>query len=92
MVSTLSKRSRCHDEVQGAHSEPPFNLLRTGMYTWKSEKKNELAERANQLQTGQVPRHKVSAIRAETERASFFVVAYPGMRGFLSGVLAGGAM
>ena len=41
-------------KFKGAHSEPMFNLLRTGMYTLKSEK-NELADRANQRQTGTVP-------------------------------------
>ena len=58
-------------KLKGAHSEPLFNLLKTGMYTLKSEK-NELADRANQRQRGTVPRHKVSAIRAPTER-NFFV-------------------
>ena len=58
-------------KFNGAHSEPLFNLLKTGMYTLKSEK-NELADRANQRQTGTVPRHKVSAIGAATER-NFFV-------------------
>ena len=37
------------------------------MYTLKIEK-NELADRANQRQTGTVPRHKVRAISAATER------------------------
>ena len=46
---------------KGAHSEPLFALLRTGMYTLKG-KKNELADRASQCQTGTVPRNKVSAI------------------------------
>ena len=58
-------------KFKGAHSEPLFNLLRMGMCTLKGEK-NELADRASQRQTGTVPRHKVSAIRAATER-TFFV-------------------
>ena len=46
---------------KGAHSEPLFALLRTGMYTLKDEK-NELADSASQRQTGTVPRNKMSAI------------------------------
>ena len=46
-------------------------LLRTGMHMLKGEK-TELADRANLRQTGTVPRHKVSAVRAVTER-TFFV-------------------
>ena len=48
-------------KFKGAHSEPLFTLLRTGMYTLKGEK-NELADRATLRQTGTVPRHKVSAV------------------------------
>ena len=33
-------------KFKGAHSEPLFTLLRTGMYTLKGEK-SELADRAN---------------------------------------------
>ena len=58
-------------KFKGAHSEPLFTLLRTGMYTLKGEE-SELADRANLRQTGTVPRHKVSAVRAVTER-TFFV-------------------
>ena len=58
-------------KFKGAHSEPLFTLLRTGMYTLKGEK-SELADRAHLRQTGTVPRHKVSAVRAVTER-TFFV-------------------
>ena len=54
-------------KFKGAHSEPLFTLLRTGMYTLTGEK-SELADRANLQQTGTVPRHKVSAVRAVTER------------------------
>ena len=57
-------------KIKGAHTEPLFNLLETGMYTFKSEK-SELADRANQRQTGTVPRHKVTAILAATERNYF---------------------
>ena len=58
-------------KFKGAHSEPLFTLLRTGMYTLKGEK-SELADRANLRQTGIAPRHKVSAVRSVTER-TFFV-------------------
>ena len=60
------------------------------MYTLKGVK-NELAERVSQRQTGTVPRNKVSAIRAVTER-TFFVHTLLGMRRSLSGVPEGGAM
>ena len=58
-------------KFKGAHSEPLFTLLRTGMYTLKGEK-SELADRATLRQTGTVPRHKVSAVRAVTERTFLF--------------------
>ena len=58
-------------KFKGAHSEPLFTLLRTGMYTLKGEK-SELADRATLRQTGTVPRHKVSAVRSVTDR-TFFV-------------------
>ena len=58
-------------KFKGAHSEPLFNLLRTGMYTLKGEK-NELADRAVQLRTTTDPRHKVSATKAVSE-STFFV-------------------
>ena len=58
-------------KFKGAHSEPLFTLLRTGMYTLKGEK-SELADRATLRQTGTVPRHKVSAARSGTERTFFF--------------------
>ena len=61
-------------KFKGAHSEPLFTLQRTGMYTLKGEK-TELADRANLRQTGTLPRHKVSAVRAVTERT--FVVHVP---------------
>ena len=77
-------------KFKGAHSEPLFTLLRTGMYTLKGEK-SELADRANLRQTGTVPRHKVSAVRAVTER-TFFCSRAIGLRGSLSGVLEGWAM
>ena len=44
-------------KFKGAHSEPLFTLLRTGMYTLKGEK-SELADRATLRQVGTVPRHK----------------------------------
>ena len=50
-----------------AQSGPLFTLIRTGMYTLKGEK-SELADRATLRQAGKVPRHKVSAVRAVTER------------------------
>ena len=59
-------------KFKGAHSEPLFALLRTGMYTLKGEK-TELADRATQRQVGTVPRHKVSAVKPVTERVFFFV-------------------
>ena len=59
-------------KFKGAHSGPLFTLLRTGMYTLKGEK-SELADRANQRQTGTVPRHKVSAVRSVTERTFSFI-------------------
>ena len=43
-------------KFKGAHSEPLFTLLRTGMFMWKGEK-TELADRATQRQVGTVPRH-----------------------------------
>ena len=58
-------------KFKGAHSEPLFTLLRTGMYTLKGEK-TELADRATQRQVGTVPRHKVSVVRSVTKR-TFFV-------------------
>ena len=58
-------------KFKGAHSEPLFTFLRTGMYTLKGEK-TDLADRANLRQTGTVPRHKVSAVRAATERIFLF--------------------
>ena len=69
-------------KLKGAHSEPLFNLLRTGMYTMKGEK-NKLADRASQRQTGTMPRHQVSTTRAATER-KFFVHAPSELRGSLS--------
>ena len=63
-------------KFKGAHSEPLFTLLRTGMYTLKDEK-TELADRANQRQVGTVPRHKVSAVKSVTERVFFFFVHMP---------------
>ena len=76
-------------KFKGAHSEPLFTLLRTGMYTLKGEK-SELADRANLRQTGTVPRHKVSAVRAVTERT--FCSRAIGLRGSLSGVPEDGAI
>ena len=60
-------------KFKGAHSETSFTLLRTGMYTLKGEK-SELADRANLRQTGTVPRHRVRAVRAVTERTFFVYV------------------
>ena len=60
--------------VKGAHSEPLFTLLRTGMYTLRGEN-SELADRATLRQTGTVPRHKVSAVKSVTERV--FIVHMP---------------
>ena len=79
-------------KFKGAHSEPLFTLLRTGMYTLKGEK-SEFADRATLRHTGwnTVPRHKVSAVRAVTER-TFFCSYAIGLRGSLSGVREGGAM
>ena len=57
-------------KLKGAHSEPLFTLLRTGMYTLKGEK-SELADRATLRQFGTVPRHKVSAVKSVTERVLF---------------------
>ena len=47
-------------KFKGAHSEPLFTLLRTGMYTLQGEK-SELADRAILRQVGTVPRHKVGS-------------------------------
>ena len=58
-------------KFKGAHSEPLFTLLRTGIYTLKGEI-SELDDRATPRQTGTVPRHEVSAVRSVTER-TFFV-------------------
>ena len=59
-------------KFKGAHSEPLFTLLRTGMHTLKGEK-IELADRAILRETGTVPRHTVSAVRSVTELFFFFV-------------------
>ena len=59
-------------KFKGAHSEPLFTLLRTGMYTLKGEK-SELADRATLRQVGTVPRHKVSAVKSVTERVFLFI-------------------
>ena len=77
-------------KFKGAHSEPLFTLLRTGMYTLKGEKP-ELADRATQRQVGTVPRHKVSAAKSVTERVFFCSYAI-GLRGSLSRVHEAGAM
>ena len=77
-------------KFKGAHSEPLFTLLRTGMYTLRGEK-SELADRATLRQAVTVPRHKVSVVRSVTKR--FFFCSYAiGLRGSLSGVREGGAM
>ena len=60
-------------KFKGAHSEPLFTLLRTGMYTLKGEN-SELVDRAILQQTGTVPRHKVSAVKSVTERVFIFAV------------------
>ena len=77
-------------KFKGAHSEPLFTLLRTGMCTLEGEK-SELADRATLRQTGTAPRHKVSAARSVTER-TFFCSYAIGLRGSLSRVREGGAM
>ena len=59
-------------KFKGAHSEPLFTLLRTGMDTLRGEK-SELADRATQRQVGTVPRHKVSAVKSVTERVFLFI-------------------
>ena len=61
-------------KFKGAHSEPLFTLLRTGMYTLKGDK-SELADRATLRQVGTVPRHKSerSQIRDGTSFFFFFV-------------------
>ena len=70
-------------KLKGAHSEPWFNLLRTGMHTLRGEK-NELADRASQHQTGSAPRQVVR--NQCRDRTHLFVHTSPGMRGSLSGV------
>ena len=77
-------------KFKGAHSEPLFTLLRSGMYTLKGEK-TELADRATERQVGTVLRHKVSAVKSVTERVFFCSYAI-GLRRSLSGVHEGGAM
>ena len=62
-------------KFKGAHSEPLFTWLRTGMYTLKGEK-SELADRATLRQIGTVPRHIVSAVRAVTEHAFFLFICH----------------
>ena len=62
-------------KFKGAHSEPLFTLLRTGMYTLKGEK-TELADRATLRQVGTVPRHKVSAVKSVTERVFFSSLSF----------------
>ena len=54
-------------KFKGAHSEPLFTLLRTGMHTLKGDK-SELADRAIPRQVGTV---KVSAVKSVTERVFF---------------------
>ena len=83
MCRTMCRSRRCpHNrnaadamtKFKGAHSEPLFMLLRTGMYTLKGEN-SELADRATLRQTGTVPRHKVSAVKSVKERV--FIVHMP---------------
>ena len=62
-------------KFKGAHSEPLFTLLRTGMHTLKGEK-SELADRATLRQVGTVPRHKVSAVKSVTERVFFLFICH----------------
>ena len=76
-------------KFKGAHSEPLFTLLRTGMYTLKGEK-TELAARATQQQVGTVPRHKVE--RSQISDGTRFCSYAIGLRRSLSGVHEGGAM
>ena len=83
MCRTMCRPRRCpHNrnaadamtKFKGAHSEPLFTLLRTGMYTLKCEN-SELADRATLRQTGTVPRHKVSVVKSVKERV--FIVHMP---------------
>ena len=62
-------------KFNGAHSEPLFTLLRTGMYTLKGEK-TELADRATLRQFGNctTTQSERSQIRDGT---SFFFVHMP---------------
>ena len=59
-------------KCKGAHSEPLFTLLRTGMYTLQGEK-SELADRATLRKVGKLYHDKVSAVNSMTERVFFFV-------------------
>ena len=68
-------------KFNGAHSEPLFTLLRTGMYTLRGEK-SELADRATLRQGGTVPRHTVGAVKSVTERV-FFCSCAIGLRGYV---------
>ena len=78
-------------KFKGARSEMLFLSLRTGMYTLKGEK-SKLADRENLRQTGTVPRHKVSAVRAVTECTFFFCSRAARLGRSLSGVPEGGTM
>ena len=49
-------------KVKGAHLQPLYDLLKTGLFTLRGERE-ELDIRAKQKESGYVPRHKVSAQR-----------------------------
>ena len=60
-------------KIIGAHLEPLWQLLKTGMFTLKGERE-ELASRAEQKKIGAIPRHKVSAKQIR-EKQSFMCAA-----------------
>ena len=76
-------------KFKGAHSEPLFTLLRTGMYTLKGER-FELADRATQRQRWNCTTTQ-SARSQIRDGTSFFCSYAIGLRGSLSGVREGGA-
>ena len=77
-------------KFKGAHSEPLFTLLRTGMYTLKGEK-SELTDRANLRQDWNSTTTQSERSQSRDGTHLFFSRAI-GLRGSLSGVPEGGAM
>ena len=61
-------------KIVGAHLEPLWKLLKTGMFTLRGERE-ELADRAEQKKVGTVPRHKVGAKQIREKHATLMCAA-----------------